>query len=141
MTLSVSSFSACLRLAPLAVASLVLAGCAAMGPAKPEQVVQQRATEYWKARVAAQYEKAYALSTPSYRKLRTAEQFKQKFGAGANIQAAEVVKVSCADEKCTAQMKLSVKPIILGLNLSTMDTFVDETWLLEDGQWWHHQDL
>lgn len=141
MTLSVSSFSARLRLAPLALASLVLAGCAAFGPATPEKQVQQRATEYWKARVAAQYEKAYALSTPSYRKLRTAEQFKLAFGAGANIQAAEVVKVNCEPEKCTAQMKLSVKPMIIGLNLSTIDTFVDETWLLEDGQWWHHQDL
>lgn len=141
MALSVSSLSIQARWTSLILASLCLAGCASLGSTKPEQQVERRAADYWKARISAQYEKAYALSTPSYRKLRTAEQFKLQFGAGANIQAAEVTNVTCEAEKCTARMKLSVKPLISGLKLSTMDTFVDETWLLEEGQWWHHQDL
>lgn len=126
---------------PAALGAVVMAGCAAMAPATPEQAVAKRATAYWEARTQAQYEKAYALSTPSYRALRTAEQFKLQFGAGANIQSAEVVGVTCEPEKCVAKMKLRVKPVIIGLKLDTMDTFLDEIWLLEDGQWWHHQDL
>ena len=124
----------------LALGALTLAGCAADAPATPEQAVQQRATAYWKARVAGQVDKAYALSTPSYRKLRTEAQFKQQFGAGASVEGAEVNKVTCEAEKCTAQIKISVKPALMGLKLDTIATYLDEVWLLEDGQWWHYQE-
>ena len=125
----------------LALGALTLAGCAAFAPATPEQAVQQRATAYWKARVAGQVDKAYALSTPSYRKLRTEAQFKMQFGAGASVQDAEVTKVTCEAEKCTTQIKISVKPALTGLKVGTIATHVDEIWVLEDGQWWHYQEL
>ena len=124
----------------LALGALTWAGCAAFAPATPEQAVQQRATAYWKARVAGQVDKAYALSIPSYRKLRTEAQFKQQFGAGASVEGAEVNKVTCEAEKCTAQIKISVKPALMGLKLDTIATYLDEVWLLEDGQWWHYQE-
>lgn len=124
----------------LALGALTLAGCAAFAPATPEQAVQQRATAYWKARVAGQVDKAYALSIPSYRNLRTEAQFKQQFGAGASVEGAEVNKVTCEAEKCTAQIKISVKPALMGLKLDTIATYLDEVWLLEDGQWWHYQE-
>ena len=125
----------------MACAAVALSGCAALSPSTPEQVVQKRATDYWKARVAGQVDKAYALSTPSYRKLRTPAQFKMQFGVGANVEAAEVTKVNCEAEKCTVQVKLDVKPALLGLKIGTISTYFDEAWLLEDGQWWHYQDL
>ena len=125
----------------MACAALALSGCAALSPSTPEQVVQKRATDYWKARVAGQVDKAYALSTPSYRKLRTEAQFKMQFGAGVNVEGAEVTKVSCEAEKCTTQVKLDVKPALAGMKIGTISTYLDEVWLLEDGQWWHYQDL
>ena len=125
----------------LALGALAMAGCAALAPSTPEQVVEKRAADYWKARAAAQYEKAYALSTPAYRKLRTAEQFRLQFGAGASVQGAEVAQVTCEAQKCTARMKISIKPALVGLKLDTIATYLDEIWLLEDGQWWHYQEL
>lgn len=126
--------------AVLALGMLTLTGCAAFSPAAPEQIVEKRATAYWKARMAGQYEKAYALSTPSYRKLRTEVQFKSQFGAGVSVESAEVTKVVCEPEKCTAQLKLGVKPALMALKMGTIPTYVDEIWLLEDGQWWHFQE-
>lgn len=125
----------------LACAAVALSGCAALSPSTPEQVVQKRATDYWKARVAGQVDKAYALSTPSYRKLRTEAQFKNQFGAGASVVNAEVVKVKCEAEKCVAQIKLDAKPFVPGLNLGTISTYLDEVWLLENGNWWRYQDM
>ena len=125
----------------MACAAVALSGCAALSPSTPEQVVQKRAADYWKARVAGQVDKAYALSTPSYRKLRTEAQFKMQFGAGVNVEAAEVTKVSCEAEKCTTQVRLDVKPALVGMKLGTISTYLDEVWLLEDGKWWHYQDL
>lgn len=39
------------------------------------------------------------------------------------------------------QMKLGVKPAILGINLGTVPIFVNETWVLEEGNWWRYQDV
>lgn len=126
----------------LALSMLFVAGCAFLPPSTPEGAVEARASEYWKARIASDYQKAWELSTPAYRSLKTKEQFRMQFGAGATIEAAAVHKVTCdSGEKCTARMKLSAKPALMGMNVGTIETYVDETWLLEDGKWWRHQDL
>ena len=125
----------------MACAAFALSGCAALSPSTPEEIVQKRAAEYWKARVTGNLDKAYALSTPAYRQLRTPAQFKMQFGAGVSVQSAEVTKVSCKAEKCTTQIRLDVKPVIMALNLGTISTYLDEIWVLEDGKWWHYQDL
>ncbi len=139
MSLNLISLSTLCRTAALATV-LALVGCATLG-GTPEESVAKRADEYWKARVAGQVDKAYTLSTPSYRKLRTAEQFRMQFGTGVTVQGADVVKVTCEAEKCTARMKISVKPALAGLKLDTMAVYLDEVWLLEDGQWWRYQEL
>lgn len=125
----------------LALGAFALAGCAAFAPATPEKIVEKRATEYWKARAAGQVDKAYALSTPSYRQLRTEAQFKMQFGAGVAVQGAEVAKVDCEAEKCTARMKLSVQPPVIAAKLGVIESYLNDIWVLEDGQWWHYQEL
>ena len=125
----------------MALGMLALTGCAALAPATPEQIVEKRATEYWQARIAGSYQSAYALSTPSYRQVRSVEQFKLQFGSGVNVKAADVIKVTCEPVKCVVKIKISVNAALLRLNMDTIATHVDEVWLLEDGQWWHHQDL
>lgn len=130
-----------LGLLALAAGVVALAGCASIGTQAPEKVVEKRATDYWKARMSANYEEAYKFSTPGYRKVRTPEQYKLQFGAGAAVVDATVTKVDCEAEKCDVQMRLGVKPAILMLKLDRVETYMNETWLLEDGQWWHYQDL
>lgn len=125
----------------LTCAAMVLGGCAALAPSTPEQVVQKRSTEYWEARMAGNYEKAYALSAPSYRKLRTEPQFRMQFGSGAGIERAEVNKVECEAERCRVQLKVGVTLALPGINLNTVDTYINEIWLLEEGQWWHYQEM
>ena len=123
-----------------AMATLALAGCATLG-GTPEPTGAQRSAEYWKARTAGDYAKAYALTPPSYRKLHTLEQFRLQFGSGAAIQGAETVNVVCEVEKCTARIKINAAPALVGMNVGTIATHLSETWLLEDGQWWRYQDL
>ena len=126
--------------AVLVAAALLVAACGALKPVPPEKAVSQRALDYWAARKAGQVDKAYALSTPSYRKLRTEAQFRQKLGTAASFETAEVYSVNCESEKCNVRMKLGVKPNLPRLNIGIIDTYLDEIWLLEDGQWWHHQE-
>lgn len=125
----------------LAAAALALSGCAALAPATPEKAVEKRAMDYWKARIAGQYDSAYALVTPAYRNVKTSQQFRAQFGEGATVLGAEVFNVACEPQKCNARMKLTVKPAVVQLKLDTINVYLDEIWLLEDGQWWIHQDL
>lgn len=139
--MATSTISRRIGASALALSALILAGCAAMAPTSPEAAVEQRATAYWKARQAGQIDKAYALTPPSYRQVRTLEQFRMQFGAAAAVKDVEVTKVTCEPEKCVARLKLSVSPALAGLKMGNIDTHLDEIWLLEDGQWWHYQDL
>lgn len=127
--------------AAIAAGALALAGCASLGPSTPEQAVKARSEAYWKARIAGQSDKSYALTPPSYRKAFTQEQFARQFGSGASVTGAEVTDVKCQPEKCVARVKLMAKPMIIGLKLDSIDTYLDETWVSEDGQWWRFQDL
>lgn len=124
-----------------ALAAITLAGCASLGGGTPEQIVAKRAGEYWKARADGDFVKAYGFSTPAYRKLNSADKFRTQFGAGAAIHGGEAVKVDCEAEKCAVKIKISATPALLGLNLGTIATYLDEIWLLEDGQWWRYEDL
>jgi len=127
---------AALALLPAAI----LAGCATF-QATPEETVQKRAAEYWKARQAGDFKQVYELSTPSYRKLRTYEQFRAQFGGSVGIASAEVTKVTCEPQKCVAKIKIGARPALPGMKLGTIPMYVDETWLLEDGRWWHYQEI
>ena len=127
---------------PIAAAVVLFAaGCASLGASKPEDAVKQRAEAYWKARAAGQVDKAYELTSPSYRKVRTFDQFKMQFGNGASIKGVSVIKVDCEAEKCTVRTKVEAAPALMGVSVGTIATHLDEIWLLEDGQWWRYQDI
>lgn len=125
----------------LAAAALAaLAGCASLGPQTPEQQVQARAGTYWKARASADQSAAYALLTPAYRGLYSEQDFVKQFGAGVNVKETRVAKVTCeAADRCTANIGLTAKPVVPGLNLPEVTSYIDETWVLEQGQWWRFQ--
>lgn len=125
----------------LGLAVATVAGCAAFTHDTPEQAVQKRATEYLQARIKGETAKAYALSIPSYRKVRTQAQFANQFGGQLAAEQAEVTQVSCESTKCTVRVKLLVKPALIGMRLGTIPMYIDEIWLLDDGQWWHYQEV
>lgn len=122
-------------------ALVAVTGCAMLSPKTPEQQVTARATQFWEARRAGDYPKAYSYATPAYRAVKTVVDYQRQFGAGVSIPAAEVSKVVCAPQKCDVQMKLSVLPFLVGVKIPPIDTYVNEIWLLEDGQWWRFQEL
>lgn len=134
------------RLATLATQALVLAGlaavmtgCAIFKPEPPEQKVTQRATAYWQARVAGKIDQAYPYLTPGYRSLHTLDQFWGAVGSGMGLKGAQVVRVACEAEKCKATIRLDVVPMIPGVASGIVSTHFEDTWLLENGQWWRYE--
>ena len=122
--------------------AVALAGCAAMpGAASKEDTVRQRAAQRANAFAKGDYARAYALLTPSYRKARDLDAYRRALGGAAIWEKAEVAAVACTEQRCTVGLKVSVKPLIAGRFNDTITVQFEETWLLEDGNWWLHQAL
>lgn len=120
------------------LATAILAGCATMASA-PEDVVKKRATQQWTARLANNLDTAYTFAPPSFRAITSLETYKKGFGKDVKLEAAEVTEVKCeTEDKCVAQVKVKAQPVLL-LNrraVLPLVTYIDETWIREDGQWW-----
>lgn len=140
-------------LAATALAASVLAGCATPGtasapasattavtaPAKAEDAVRARAQQRWDWLVAGKFDDAYIYTTPSYRLVKSAESYRNRFGSGAAWLNPAVKSVECLTvERCTVTVSLDVLVVARGFNKPTQSTLT-ETWLKEDGQWWFYQ--
>ncbi len=129
------------RIMLLAV-GLALAGCAAFTDNRPpEEIVRERAQQRGDAYAKDDFARSYAFLSPSYRKLRDLDGYRRSFGPGAKWQKVEVAGVACEAQRCKVNLRVSVKPLIPGMFNDTITVQFEETWLLEDGNWWLHQAL
>ena len=123
----------------LMAAGALLSGCASF-QTKPEDAVTQRANQRWQALINADMAKAYTYSTPGFRAMVDIEGFKGRTGIAGRWHAAQAVNVTCdTPERCKAVIKLEFSTLIPGFSKDRITTHIDETWLLEDGQWWIFQ--
>ena len=129
------------RCLPLLV-SVVLVACASVGGKVQEDQVRQRATERWQALIAGEFTRAYGYITPSYRAVVSPDRYHSRFGDAGSWVGSEVVDVNCPEtSKCLVRLRIDFKPLLVRKNIDKMTTHIDETWLLEDGQWWLFQDI
>ena len=125
-------------LAPrLAAGVLALAGCAGLQPQTTEQLVQQRAQQRWDALLAGDFAKAWTYTPASYRARVKQDDYRDQFGRGGRWTAATVKSVECAAERCTANVSLTARLLIPGLQNQLTTGVVPEVWVREDGQWWY----
>lgn len=121
------------------LAGLLLAACAAVPVAPPEEIVRQRANERWRALVDRDFAKARSYHTSAYQAAVDTQTYRDRFGKTV-WSGGEVVKVVCPDAvKCIGTVRMESKNLFwrkYGDNISTHD---EETWVLEDGQWWLKQ--
>ena len=125
-------------LTAVALAAVALAGCATFATT-PEAAVRARAQQNWNARIAGDLDKTYAFTTPSYRGATSLDKYKKGFGGAVQLTSAAVATVECESaDKCVSNTKVAAKPLLtLGRRaLPPIVTYIDETWLREDGQWW-----
>ncbi|WP_024538100.1 nuclear transport factor 2 family protein [Comamonas badia] len=129
------------RARPLAalLAAAVLAGCAALAPTPqtPEQIVEARANAYWAAMLKKDVPTAYGYLAPGVRSIFPQDAFAGSRGSAVRWKAAEVSRVRCPSAtKCLATVRIESKSLVGRGAGSTVPTYFDETWVLQDGQWW-----
>lgn len=124
-------------------ACLSLAACAsAVTTPTPQDQVRQRATERWQALVAGEFSRAYSYNMPSYRAVVSPDAYRNRFGNAVVWVGSEIVDVNCPEvTKCLARLRLEYKSLMNRKFAAKLSTYVDETWLFEEGQWWLFQDI
>jgi hypothetical protein len=123
-------------------ACLALAACASVSTVSPQDQVRQRAKEHWQALVAGEFNRAYTYIIPSYRAVVSADRYRGHFGTAVSWLGNEVLDVNCPEtDRCVARSRIDFRPTLSRRMNLKFDTYVDETWLFQDGQWWLFMDL
>ena len=135
--MSLAATAACL-------AVLAMAGCVGIAgtPATPEFQVKARAQQRADALVKRDLARAYQFFTPAYRASVSSEAYQKSIGNALVLVSAQVEAVECESlEKCIAKVRVKIKPLVTRRFTGTIDSYGDETWLYEAGQWWFFQKL
>ncbi len=122
-------------------AALWLAGCAALQPKTPEEIVTQRIEARWDALIKRDFEKAWEYTQPSYRALVSQKDYRSRFGSAGQWKGVQVHQVKCEPERCTARLRLTSTVNIPPFHGNDLVGYIDEVWVRADGQWWFYQAL
>ena len=121
------------------------AGCASL-LSKPEDQVKALANQRWQYLIAGDFDKAYEMAAPGFRKLRSLRDYRvRKATVPVKWVGAEVLSVACAPiempAKCSVRIKLDSEPVVPTRFKGVLSSAIDETWLFEDGCWWMFESL
>ena len=138
----VSPFRRRTALASLVVAgALALAGCAALQPKTPEEIVTQRVEARWDALIKGDFPAAWAYTQPAYRAIVKQADYAKTFGAGGQWRGVQVHQVSCEAERCTVRIRLTTRVTLPPFRGQELTGALVETWVREDGNWWYYQNF
>ena len=127
------------KMISVSAAVAVLAGCATLGGGSPEEAVTKRANERWTAWTKRDYPEAYKYNTPGYRASVPYEKYVKLRGKDVRVLKGEVHNVTCErPDKCDVRIELTATSALMSRYSfpKHIVTYVDEIWLMEDGQWW-----
>lgn len=132
----ISTMSAC-------VATLaLLAGCAALPPATPEEAVAKRVQERYDALIARDFKAAHGYFSPAYRDRMPYETWIRARPPLARFQSARVLKVECVtDDTCNVEVESAYESPrgVRSAPKGMIDRVTPERWIRVDGQWWLFQ--
>jgi len=125
----------------LAAAAIGLAGCAALTPKTPEQVVQERAEQRWAAMIKGDFDTAWTYTQPGYRAVVKQRDYGKGLGAGGRWKGVQIHEVTCEAERCKVRLRLTSEVLTPPFKGQELNGYIDEVWVRDEGQWWFYQSL
>lgn len=126
-------------IAAVAVAAVMVAGCAGIGgltkdssPEAKRAAVTERVNARWAALIKGDLDTAYTFFSPAARQLLTIGTYKQQ-ARGSGFRKAEITSVTCEAEVC----QVTVMVTLDHRQMAGLQSPVEETWVLENGQFWY----
>jgi hypothetical protein len=121
-----------------AAATALLAGCATLGETKAaEEVVKARSQQRWNALIKREWSAAYPFHTPAYRALVTLDRYSSQFTSPVRWEAARPDSVLCEEKRCTVRVEVAFRLSLPQIRGGRSKSFIEETWVLEEGQWYY----
>ncbi len=103
--------------------------------------MRDRANARWQTLMAGDYAKSYVFTSPAFKKSTAEADYLKRYDKKPQWHGAEVLTVTCATPtKCVARVRMDLKISLPRTKLDRITTHGDETWLLEEGQWWFSDD-
>jgi hypothetical protein len=129
------------RVGAIAVAAILVAGCAVVGgvldkdspAALKEEAVAERAKARWQLLIKRDYEGAYAYFSPTSRATTSLSKFEAGIRA-VEYRAVTIDKVECVAEACKVTLKLTYD--YPPAKVTGVVTPLDESWIIDRGQAW-----
>ena len=126
-------------IAAVSVAVIAVAGCAGFGgltkessPEAKRAVVTERVNARWAALIQGDMDTAYTFFSPATRQLLTIGTYRQQ-ARGSGFRKAEITSVTCEAEVC----QVAVVVTLDHRQMPGLQSTVDETWVLDNGQFWY----
>ena len=120
------------------VLALGMAGCASTGTdsppaatAEPEKLVADLAMARWDALIKRDFSRAYGYLSPGTRDRVTQEKYAERI-RGGTWKKASVDSVTCKQDQCNVKVALEYSY----RDMQSIETRLDENWLLQEGKWW-----
>jgi hypothetical protein len=122
-----------------ASAGLMLVACSTLGgvtaespPAVKQAAVTERAKARWQAVINGEVVKAYGFLSPGSKAVTSLENYWTRARL-RGFRAADIESVACETEICKVKVRVTLDHRLMkGLPLS-----VEETWVLENGDYWY----
>jgi hypothetical protein len=95
-------------------------------------IVRERAEARWQALIKDDIAAAYSYLTPATREVVSLDQYKAKVARGT-FRDVKIDDIKCEAELCKVSLRLTFdRPRVKG-----MVTALEETWIIERGQFWY----
>jgi len=125
----------------LAAAAIGVAGCAALTPKTPEEIVHERAEQRWAALIGGDFDTAWTYTQPGYRAVIKQRDYAKSFGGAGQWKGVQVHEVTCEAERCKVHIRLTTKVMLPNFFGQEVSGYLDEVWVRDEGQWWFYQSL
>lgn len=101
-----------------------------------EARIRARSAAFWEARQRNDVAASYQFTSPSYRKVNDQERFRHHYAGVPVVIGRQVERITCDDppQRCVVKLGLKVAPPMAQGLVATV--YSDETWILEEGEWW-----
>jgi len=124
------------------VASQLMSGCATSASSRPAtEVVLERAQSRWAALLKRDWALAYSYLSSGYRATVPLDRYGNQFSGPLQWEAAKAHSAECEGQRCVVTVEITFKLLLSGHRDRVSSTFLEEVWLLEDGQWYKFEKL
>lgn len=128
------------RAVPAILLAALLAGCAAVEPRPPEDVVAERAQARWAALLDGDIEEAHQYYAPGYRDGVSVDSIRARMkGSRLNWREVELEEIECSESLCRPvfMVRYDYRSPLPRVGTVNSAARLEERWIREGGNWYY----